>query len=207
LVSLQSHEIREIACLAISFAGAAIRMLAAGYTPDHLPGRGDSHAAATPLITDGIFSLLRHPRYLGDYFIGLGVVLIPLVWWLTALYTFAFWLYYRRIVASEEADLRRQFGTRFDQWAAATPAFLPRFGRWRPASRPFSFRTALRCEHTGLLLVIALHSGVEWLEHLVLEQRVMLELFWIVLALVGLTTYFVVRHLEKHTRVLNAPAT
>jgi hypothetical protein len=56
-----------------------------------------------------------------------------------------------------------------------------------------------------VVVVIALHSSVEWLEHLILERRVMLELFWLVLTILGLIAYLTVRHLEKHTRLLNAP--
>jgi protein-S-isoprenylcysteine O-methyltransferase Ste14 len=206
LVSLQFHEVCEIFCLLLSFVGLAIRMLAAGYIPDRSPGRDGTHPTIRPLITDGIYSIVRHPRYLGDYCIGLGVVLIPFVWWLPVLYTVGFWLYYRRIVAIDDDDLRRRFGKRYDQWMSATPAMLPSLSRWRRADSPFSFRTALKREHAGLILVIALHSSIEWLEHLVLERRVMLELFWIVLAAIGLSVFVVVRQLERHTQILNAPA-
>jgi protein-S-isoprenylcysteine O-methyltransferase Ste14 len=206
LVSLQFHELCEIFCLLLSFVGLAIRMLAAGYIPDRSPDHDGTHPTTRPLITDGIYSIVRHPRYLGDYCIGLGVVLIPFVWWLPVLYTLGFWLSYRRIITVDDDNLHRRFGKRYDQWMSATPAMLPNLLRWRPADSPFSFRTALKREHAGLFLVIALHSSIEWLEHLVLERRVMLELFWIVLAAIGLSVFFVVRQLERHTQILNAPA-
>jgi protein-S-isoprenylcysteine O-methyltransferase Ste14 len=201
-VSLHFHEVCEVFCLLLSFVGVAIRMLAAGRLPNSSDGR-DGYAK--PLITDGIFSVVRYPRYLGDYFIGLGVVLIPFVWWLPVLYTFAFGVYYGRIVAIDDTCLRQQFGQRFDRWAAVTPALFPRLSQWRRSIPPLSFRTALKREHTAVVVVIALHSSVEWLEHLILERRVMLELFWLVLTILGLVAYLTVRHVEKHTRLLNAP--
>ncbi|MCI0350897.1 MAG: isoprenylcysteine carboxylmethyltransferase family protein, partial [Acidobacteriales bacterium] len=203
--SLEFHEVWEIRCLLLSFVGLAIRILAAGQVPPTLsPGR--SRHPATSLDTSGMYSIVRHPRYLGDYCIGLGAVLIPFVWWLPVVYTLAFGLYYQRIITIEEQGLRSKFGERFDQWAATTPALIPRLTQWRPTRYPFSFRAALIRERTGLILVIALHSSVEWLEHLVLERRVMLEVFWIVLAGIGLTTYLLIRHLEGHLHGLHDPA-
>jgi protein-S-isoprenylcysteine O-methyltransferase Ste14 len=206
LVSLHFHEIFEIFCLILSLAGLSIRMLAAGYAPGRSSASDGARQPTTPLITDGIYSIVRHPRYVGDYCIGLGVVLIPFVWWLPVLYTLAFWLYYRRTITIDEGVLRRKYGNRYDQWLSTTPALLPRISRWQPTSSLFSFRTALKREHAGLILVIALHSSVEWLEHLVLERRVMLELFWIVLTAIGLFVFVVIRQIDRHTRILNVPA-
>jgi hypothetical protein len=169
-------------------------------------GRGPNPFRPEDLNTDGVFSVVRHPRHVGDYFIGLGVVLIPFVWWLPVAYTLAFYLYYWRTIAADDRQLRSEFAERFDDWAATTPALVPRLRQWLPARRTFSFRTAVKREYTTLLLVIVLHSSVEWLEHLFLDRRVMLELFWIVLALAGLAAFLLLRFLVKHTHVLNVPA-
>jgi protein-S-isoprenylcysteine O-methyltransferase Ste14 len=212
--SLAFHETWEIWCLVLSFAGLGIRMLASGQTPEPR-SRSNNFVRVESLNTTGIFSVVRHPRPVGDYFIGLGVVLIPFVWWMPVAYSLIFYWYYSRIIAAEDNRLRREFGERFIQWAVATPALIPRFWRrpapprspfWPSATYGFSFRTALKFEYAGIFLVIALHSSVEWLEHLILDRRVMLELFWIVLALVGLAACLLVRYLAKHTRVLNVPA-
>jgi protein-S-isoprenylcysteine O-methyltransferase Ste14 len=206
LVSLQFHEVCEIFCLLLSLFGLAIRMLVAGYMPDRSPGRDDPRQSSTRLNTHGVFSIFRRPRLLGDYCIGLGVVMIPFVWWLPLSYTLAFWLYCKRITTVDEEELRRKSGQRSVHWASAPTTMVPRQSRWRLENSRFSFRTAVKREHAGLILVIALHSSVEWLEHLVLERRIMLELFWIVLAFVGLSVFVAVRLLDRHTRLLNVPA-
>jgi hypothetical protein len=118
----------------------------------------------------------------------------------------AFYLYYQRTFAADDRQLRSEFGERFNDWAATTPALVPRFWQCRPARRTFSLRTAIKREYATLLLVIVLHSSVEWLEHLILDRRVMLEFFWLVLALAGLAAFLLLRFLAKHTRVLNVPA-
>jgi protein-S-isoprenylcysteine O-methyltransferase Ste14 len=203
--SLEFHESWEIRCLLISFIGLGCRILAAGQEPGSDSDRGGRHSAAT-LTTDGIYSTVRHPRVLGDYFIGLGAVLIPFVVWLPLVYSLAFYVYYRRIIRVEEMRMHGKFGPRFDKWAKATPAMIPRLSLWRKPSHPFSWRTAIKLEHPAFFVVILLHSSIEWLEHLILDQNVMLEIFWLILALTGLSTYLLVRFLSKHTRVLNVQA-
>jgi protein-S-isoprenylcysteine O-methyltransferase Ste14 len=213
--SLAFHETWEIWCLVLSFAGLGVRMLASGQQVDSAP-RGANFFRAETLNTSGIYSVVRHPRYLGDFLIGLGVVLIPFVWWMPIAYSLAFYWFYGRIIAVADKQLHNQFGDRFLAWAATTPAVVPQPWRRRPAissssHRPatatsLSFRAALKREYPGICLVIALHSAVEWIEHLILDRRVMLEMFWIILALAGLAATLLVRYLARNTRVLNVPA-
>jgi protein-S-isoprenylcysteine O-methyltransferase Ste14 len=212
--SLAFHETWEIWCLLLSFVGLAIRMLAAGQASGP-PSRNANFYRSQTFKTNGIYSVVRYPKYLGDYFIGLGVVLIPFVWWMPVAYSLLFYAHYRRKMDVDDAQLRHEFPERYAQWEAVTPALMPRLWRrrqdtsqvfrWAAAPR-FSFRTALKREYAGIFLVIFLHASVEWLEHLILERRVMLELFWIIVALAGLTACLLVRYLARHTRVLNAPA-
>lgn len=46
-------------------------------------------------------------------------------------------LAYTRLAISEERELRAQFGTDYEQYAARTPRFIPRFGR-RRATNPIT---------------------------------------------------------------------
>jgi protein-S-isoprenylcysteine O-methyltransferase Ste14 len=149
--------------------------------------------------------MLRHPLYLGNYLIGLGVSLVLLVWWLPVFYSLLFWLYYERIMFAEEAFLREEFGEQYETWATTTPAFVPRIRQWRKAELPFSFLNVLRREYTGLMVVILGHAGVEIVEHLVMDHRVVWEPFWAVLLFGGIAMYFVLRTLKRQTKLLDVP--
>ena len=91
------------------------------------------------------------------------------VWWLPVIYVLAFWLYYERIMFAEESFLRQKFGETYQQWAATTPAFLPRFSQWRKPSLPFSWLNVLRREYSGLMIVILCHAGQEFFELLIMR--------------------------------------
>lgn len=80
---------------------------------------------ATGLVTDGIYKYVRHPQYVGLYFIMLGwllhwptlltLVLFPL---LIGVY---YWLALR-----EEKDVEKAFGAEYEEYKTRTPRFFPR---------------------------------------------------------------------------------
>jgi protein-S-isoprenylcysteine O-methyltransferase Ste14 len=199
------HEVWAYGCLGVSLVGFAIRIKTVGHAPARTSGRNSKHQVAAQLNTTGMYSILRHPLYLGNFFIGLGFSLVLLVWWLPLIYCLLFWLYYERIMFAEEAFLRQKFGDRYEQWAATTPAFLPRFRQWRRADLPFSFLSVLRREYTGLMVVILGHTGIEVVEHLVMDRRVVWEAFWATLLIGGVGLYFALRLLKKETTLLDVP--
>ena len=144
--------------------------LVVGYAPVRTSGRNTRNQIADSLNTTGLYSIVRHPLYLGNFLIGLGISLVSWVWWLPLIYTLLFGIYYERIMFAEEAFLRRKFGGEFEDWAAATPAFWPRISQWRRPALPFSFRNVLRREYSGLAVVILGHAGVELAEHVLLKD-------------------------------------
>lgn len=148
---------------------------------------------------------MRHPLYVGNYLIGLGVALVWFNWWVPLVYTLLFWLYYERIMIAEERFLEHEFGDDFRQWAASTPAFIPRFSLWRRPSLPFSLRTILRREYSGLMLLVLLHSGIEVMEHVWLEGRPRFGPDWTITLVVATAVYATLRLLKKRTHLLTVP--
>jgi protein-S-isoprenylcysteine O-methyltransferase Ste14 len=202
--SYEFHQIWEMYCLALSFLGLAIRAAAGGNAlHDGLQAQSVARRVR-PLNTSGMYSIVRHPRYVGDFFIGLGIVLVPFVVWLPLVYSAAFCLYYARVINVDEKLLRAKAGSSFDRWASNTPAYFFRIRKWRPSEYPFSFRSFLLREHKGIILIIAMHSSIEWGEHWILEQRILTEAFWILLVAFGFAIYVYAKVLERYSPSLNA---
>jgi protein-S-isoprenylcysteine O-methyltransferase Ste14 len=205
LGSIEIHEIWEELCLGMSFSGLLVRVVTVGYAPAGTSGRNTKYQVADSLNTTGIYSVVRHPLYLGNYLIGLGIALVQFVWWLPVIYTLAFWLYYERIMFTEEAYLRKKFGREFIDWAARTPAFWPNLVHWRRPALGFSLRNVLRREYTGLVIVIGAHTGMELAEQLIGKHCVVWEQSWVVLSVGGAVAYLLLRTLKKKTTLLDVP--
>jgi protein-S-isoprenylcysteine O-methyltransferase Ste14 len=203
--SVYAHEIWEQICLAVSISGLAVRALAVAFVPARTSGRNAKCQVADELNTTGVYSVVRHPLYLGNFLIGLGISLVLWVWWLPVMYTLLFCLYYERIMLAEEAFLRDKFGREFEDWAARTPAFWPRLVQWRRPALPFSLRSMLRREYTALFVIVLGHTGLEIAEHQVLPHAEGALAFWIATAAIGSLFYVLLRTLKKRTRALDVP--
>lgn len=197
------HEVAEAVCMLVSLSGLAVRVITIGHTPRGTSGRNTTQQSAWQLNTTGIYSVVRHPLYLGNFLIGLGPMMLPLIWWLPILYVLAFTVYYERIMIAEEAFLNEQFGARYRDWASRTPAFVPRFWGWQRPALPFSLRNVLKREYTALGQICIGFVIVEIAEHLVIEHRFVMEPIWIAITTLGVSQYVVLRLLKRHTTWLD----
>lgn len=203
---LGRHDLQELwchVCLAISLIGLALRVLVVGYTPRGTSGRNTARQIASRLNTTGMYSLVRHPLYLGNFFIWLGISLFAGMWWLVLIYALLFWVYYERIMFAEEEFLAACFGEEFQHWAARTPAFFPKLRGWQRPELRFSVRNVLRREYTALFGILVAFAILEFGEHMVIERRLRLDWEWQLLALFGLTQLVVLRFLKRHTLILH----
>ena len=200
-----SHQINEwwqIVCLLVSLVGLAVRIITVGRAPAGTSGRNTRQQVAYSLSTTGMYSIVRHPLYLGNYLIMLGFTLFFHVWWLVLLVSCVYALYYERIMMAEEAFLREQFGPRFEQWAAATPAFIPRFTGWKPSPLPFCWRTVLEREYNAFFLIVAVFFLLDLLGDSVAEKRLKLDPAWFAVFLGSFVVFATLRFLKKRTKLL-----
>ncbi len=190
-------------CLAVSFFGLTIRCITVGHVPKGTSGRNTTGQIAESLNTTGLYSVHRHPLYLGNFVIYVGIVLSVQVWWFAALMILAIFLYLERIMLAEEEFLRGRFGAPYLEWADKTPAYWPNFKQWQPPGLPFSFRNVLKREYTGFFAIIAAYTFLEVLRNYSSQGTLNLESEWLVLFSVGLLTYLVLRTLKKKTGLLD----
>jgi protein-S-isoprenylcysteine O-methyltransferase Ste14 len=137
-----------------SVVGFLIRAYTIGTTPRGTSGRNTAGQVAESLNSSGIYSLVRHPLYLGNYLMWIGIVLFTKNIWFTITVSLLYWLYYERIMFAEERFLERKFGDAYLKWSNGIPAFLPRLSGFIPSEIPFSIRSVLRREYSGVLATV-----------------------------------------------------
>ena len=190
-------------CLLVSLVGLGVRALTVGFTPKGTSGRNTEQQVAETLNETGMYSVVRHPLYLGNFLMWLGVMLFPGVWWFVAIAALAYWLYYERIMYAEEAFLRRTHSARYEAWASRTPAFLPRLGGWVPSRLSFDLRNVLKREYNGLFAAIASFVLLNAMAHLFVDGRFSIDFFWQVVFAVNAVAFVVLRTLKKQTKILD----
>lgn len=187
----------EMFCIAVSFAGLFVRALVVGQTPHRTSGRNTFEQVADSMNTTGLYSVVRHPLYLGNFLIWLGVAMFTqdLVVLLASVLAFA--LYYERIMLAEEEFLGGKFRDRFDAWADRTPAFVPDFRRWKRSPVPFSWKMVLRREYSGFFAIVVTFTAFHALRSYFERGWVRLEPGWMVFLAVGTALYLVLRWAKK----------
>ena len=200
-----NDELWESFCLGVSALGLLLRALTVGYTPARTSGRNAREQRAESLNTLGMYSMVRHPLYLGNCFIWFGIALFPHDWRVALACMAIFWLYYERIMVAEESFLAQRFGAQFEDWARQTPAFLPDPRRYMPPGCAFSLRNVLKREYPAFsgtifsMFLLEVAGDYEVLGHFTLYT------FWTVLLAMAAGTHLILRILKKHTRLLHEP--
>lgn len=139
----------------LSFAGFVVRAITIGTTPAGTSGRNTKEGqVAEELNTGGIYSVIRHPLYLGNYLMWIGIVIFTFNIWFVIAVSLAFWLYYERIMFAEERFLEKKFGQAYLDWSLTAPAFIPSFKKYRKSNLHFSLKSVLRREYSGVLATV-----------------------------------------------------
>tara|TARA_B100000768_G_C11271187_1_gene373524 strand:+ start:1659 stop:2408 length:750 start_codon:yes stop_codon:yes gene_type:complete len=196
-----------LCCIAISMLGLMIRALTIGYTPRGTSGRNTKAGqVAEVLNTKGMYSLVRHPLYLGNFFMWLGIMIYVGNVWFTVVCCLLYWLYYERIMFAEEGFLRVKFGQAYLDWSVDVPSFWPRNLKWKSPDVDFSVRNVLKREYNGFFAVflsLALVSAGKTYMHITTDWEALLDPFWQKAIIGSFAVFFSLRSLKRYSRVLH----
>jgi protein-S-isoprenylcysteine O-methyltransferase Ste14 len=189
--------------IATSFIGFAIRGYAIGTTPTGTSGRNTKEQMAESLNNTGIYSLIRHPLYVGNYLMWIGVILFTFNFYFVVITSLAFWLYYERIMFAEERFLERKFGEMYLSWSLKVPAFIPDFKNYIKGNIPFSFKTLMRREYSGVLAMVISFAFVDHFRYYLLNGE--FDVFRLSSFLLAGTIVIalILRTLKHNTKILN----
>ncbi|MDR1113365.1 MAG: DUF1295 domain-containing protein [Bacteroidales bacterium] len=197
-----------IVAILVSLSGFLIRIYTIGTTPRGTSGRNRNRQVAEQLNCTGIYSIVRHPLYLGNYLMWAGLLIFTMDISLFLLLSLVYWLYYERIMLVEEQFIESRFGVMFQEWASCTNAILPSFKNYQKGTVPFSIKPALRREYSGLFAMSFTYAVADYLTHFRIWQlqpagtpfHWLRPAFYVCLA--SLLIMLVLRTLKHHTTIL-----
>jgi protein-S-isoprenylcysteine O-methyltransferase Ste14 len=187
----------QVFCLAVSMSGILVRALVVGQTPHRTSGRNTSEQVADTLNTTGMYSIVRHPLYVGNFLSWFGIALFPQSFLVLLVCVLAFALYYERIMLAEEKFLANKFQGAFREWADRTPAFIPNLRGWRRSRVKFSWRMVLRREYSGLFAIVVTFTFLDVMRGYFERGWIRLEPGWAIFLAAGTLLYAALRWAKK----------
>ena len=144
--------------------GELIRIFASGY----LEKKGRKLASSGP------FAYVRNPLYIGNFFLGLGVVILSNNWINTGIFILGFFILYVGTVKKEERVLQEEFGAAYTDYKNEVPRFFPRLTPYSKTSHePFRWLSVLKHrEYITIAGVTILIAGFYIFEELREGERI-----------------------------------
>jgi protein-S-isoprenylcysteine O-methyltransferase Ste14 len=193
----------EFIFLVVSLFGQIIRIITVGYAPKNTSGRNtEIGQLADELNTSGIYSIIRHPLYFGNFFMWLGPVLFLRSIGFTLVFILLYWIYYERIMFAEEQFLRRKFGEIYDKWSETVASFMPYSFRYIPPKLSFSIRNVLKREYNSFVNIFIIFLLLDIFRNLFLSERIYITQMWLYLAIGAVIIWAVIRTIHKSTKWL-----
>lgn len=193
----------ELIFLGVSLFGQIIRIITVGFTPKNTSGRNTVNGQiADELNVTGIYSLVRHPLYLGNFFMWLGAALFLRSICFTIIFGLVYWLYYERIMFAEEQFLRKKFGDIYDTWSETVDSFIPFKFNFIQPSLPFSFRNVLKREYNSFVNIFVIFALLDLFRNYFNTDRMYLTNIWLWLFVSAVIIWLVIRTIHKRTRWL-----
>ncbi len=187
----------------VSLFGLYIRILVIGQVPGGTSSRNTLEGqVADHLNTTGLYSIVRHPLYVGNFFMWFGISLYTFNPVLIVAFIAIFWIIYENITFAEELFLEEKYGERYREWMRKTPAFLPKFSQYTRSEMEFSVRTVLKKEYSGFFATIAIFTFLVHYRAFI-HHELHVSITWSVVFAVGLLMYLSLRSLKRKTRLLH----
>ncbi len=192
----------NIVSVLVSILGFAIRFYTIGTTPKGTSGRNTKEQIAEFLNSTGIYSVVRHPLYLGNYLIWLGITIFTYNIYYTIIISLLFWIYYERIMFAEERFLERKYGEKYLNWSRSVPAFLPSFKNFKKSTFLFSVKSIMRREYASVLAAVIGFTFIDLVRLSIRNSNISISPFILQILIVVSIIVFILRSIKHYTNIL-----
>jgi len=198
---IQNHLL--LTAITISIAGFLIRFYTIGNTPRGTSGRNTKEQIADVLNSTGMYSIVRHPLYLGNYLIWIGIAGASFNVYFLIILSLIFWVYYERIIFAEERFLEKKFGDDYLNWSSRLPAFFPSIYDFKKSKTSFSILTILRREYASVLAAVIGFTFIELIKHHAATNNWHISTLNLRLLIATLIVVLILKSLRKFTTFLS----
>jgi len=163
----------EIFCFLVTLFGVLIRVYAIAYSPQKI--------TSDKLITKGVYSIVRNPLYLGNFFIFFGITMMSQSWEIIITNSLLMLIFYSLVVLKEENVLYEKFKDEYALWAQKVNCFIPSFKNYQKPDEKFNLKNVIINEHDTWLLVTVCFVGLEVIRGYFEVNKFFLVSIWAIL--------------------------
>ncbi|HBG26488.1 MAG: hypothetical protein A2Y10_04125 [Planctomycetes bacterium GWF2_41_51] len=193
----------ELICFAVALLGFSIRLIAVGYSRAGTSGRNMKSQRADSLNTDGLYSIVRNPLYIGNLFGIIGFSMLSQNYEIVVINVLLFSCFYVPIIMREEQFLLDNFKEEFLEYAICTPAIIPNFRLWKKPQLKFNYLKLFYREHTTLLGIATAFFAAEMLREFSMNNIFVLDTMWTSIFTVTLLFWMVLRIFKKKFKTMD----
>jgi len=194
----------EILCFYVAILGMIIRAFTVGFVSIGTSGRNCHKQEAFELNTTGMYSIVRNPLYIGNFFIFLGIIMLIQDFKLIIFSSLLYWLFYTPIILTEEDFLLGKFKDQYIKYTKEVNCLIPSFVNFKRPVKKFSFHMVLMREHDTLLTTILAFLGVELIIKAIIYGNFHLDVFWIIVLLLTIVIFCVLKYIKKYRGLLSS---
>ena len=197
----------SILSIVVSLLGIVTRAYTIGTTPRGTSGRNREKQVANQLNTKGIYSVVRHPLYVGNYLMWAGLLIF-----VANIYLFIIAFCYIGSITKglclPKNVIWKTVWRRFYSMVVESACFCAGFQQFEKGDIPFSFKSVLRREYSGAFAITLCFTLVDYIRYyaITLQDNIM-QPQWIRLSLLCLAVMavltIVLRTLKHYTPILN----
>ena len=193
----------ESVCFSVALSGFVIRAYTVGHCRSGTSGRNTKGQYADSLNTDGIYSIVRNPLYLGNLFIILGLSMLSQSYEVVLMSILLFTGFYVPIILAEESFLLDKFKDVFIEYAKRTPAIVPNFKLWNKPELKFNTVRFLSREHDSFWGIICGFFFIEILRDYTLEKKISFDWGWIFIVGINFTLWAILKSRKKYLKSID----
>jgi protein-S-isoprenylcysteine O-methyltransferase Ste14 len=111
----------------VSFFGLTIRAWASGHLRKE-----------KTLAVSGPYRYSRNPLYIGNFILGIGIVVGARSWWVLGIFIVYYGVFYPLIIRRERDRMRELFPQQYEEYGKKVPLFFPSIRKHLPVKGKFS---------------------------------------------------------------------
>jgi len=96
------------------------------------------------LAVSGPYRYSRNPLYVGNFLLGIGIVVGARSWWVLGLFVIYYGLFYPMIIRRERDRMKQLFPEQYEEYRRKVPLFFPSLRKHLPAKGRFRWSLYMR---------------------------------------------------------------